>query len=411
MLPVGCASAGDNASVSIDQVAAQAVTVVRRARALYGTSPDAVVPDGSGLESAAETVRGAVGRAAVLSGDLVDEHRSFAHDATARLSSNGHSDTNLDQSLRSATLINQTGARRLDLIVDQTRALAQAAPGARSAAAQRTLLQALRNQVSAANTVLNTTQQQSTTLAGQVRSLDYHTAGGATVPDNHIHAVDEKHGWPDPAAPAPAIDPRNPFVGDERFGYWVDAVPPPYVGKNPPDPWTGHRPWDSGLAGGPSGFYVPGGKTWADDNAPPFADLQEQYKFRISGVDYTSYTRIDPSDGHRQQWVQYTYEAQRFTQVNLGGPAWASKGPNEITGELGGTVTGGLAGINPPPHIGDWKPITLPQIASLSAANPTVQYYMPDGCGGQFTIVDASPVGGLAPTPTIPSMIAAPAPR
>ncbi|OOK65260.1 hypothetical protein BZL29_7699 [Mycobacterium kansasii] len=234
---------------------------------------------------------------------------------------------------------------------------------------------------------------------------------GAQELDNHFQHVDDKHGWPDPPTPAPAIDPRNPFVGDERFGYWRDAVPPPYVGKNPPEPWTGHRPWDSGMAGGPSGFYVPGGKTWADDNAPPFADLQEQYKFRISGVDYTPYTRIDPSDGHRQQWVQYTYESQRFTQVNLGGPLWASKGPNEITGELGGTVTGGLAGINPPPHIGDWKPITLPQIASLSAANPTVQYYVPDGCGGQFNFVGGVPVGGLAPTPTIPSMIAAPAPR
>ncbi|EFG78385.1 hypothetical protein HMPREF0591_1677, partial [Mycobacterium parascrofulaceum ATCC BAA-614] len=80
--------------MSIDQVAAQAVTVVRRARALYGTSPDAAVPDAGSLESAAETVRDAAGRAAVLSGDLVDEHRSFAHDATTRLSSNGHSDTN-----------------------------------------------------------------------------------------------------------------------------------------------------------------------------------------------------------------------------------------------------------------------------------------------------------------------------
>lgn len=215
----------------------------------------------------------------------------------------------------------------------------------------------------------------------------------------------------DPADPRPhgPIDPRNPLIGDDRFGHWENVVPPPYVGKDPPPPPTGHRSLQ-GLPGkgpaGPSGFYVPGGKPWADDNAAPFAYLQEQYRFRITGEDYTSYTRM--VNGQQQQWVQYTYEAQRFTQVPFGGSVWAKKGPNEISGELGGTSTGGLGGISLPPKISPWQPITLNQIGTLSAANPNVTYYIPNGCGGQFTFSGGVPVGGIQPPPSPPIMIAAP---
>lgn len=213
-----------------------------------------------------------------------------------------------------------------------------------------------------------------------------------------------------PVLPKPAIDPRNPFAGDERFGHWQDVVAPPYVGKEPPPPWTGHREWKGpALESGPTGFYPPGGKTWADDNAPPFAYLQEQYRFRISGEDYTSYFRSDPTDGHQQQWVQYTYDAQKWTQGTVSGDIWAPRPHNEITGELGGTNTGSLAGISPPPYRGPWQPMTLPQIASLSAANPTVKYYMPDDCGFQFTFENGVATGGNSGLPPImPGMIAGP---
>lgn len=153
------------------------MAVVQRSRALFGTSPQPPAPGEPTLESAAHTVSAAGTRAAGMSGDLVNEHRDFVSDAATRLSSNNHSDTSLYQNLSSAALLNQTGARRLDTITDQTRALAQTAPGARSPAAQRTLLQALRNQVSAANAAVNTTQQQSSSLAGQIRALDYHNGG------------------------------------------------------------------------------------------------------------------------------------------------------------------------------------------------------------------------------------------
>nr|WP_246541020.1 hypothetical protein [Mycobacterium spongiae] len=254
-------------------------------------------------------------------------------------------------------------------------------------------------------------------VAGQLNATTAGLGNAEFSPDSDadnrgVQLVDfNNQGGDPPASPSPQmpIDPRNPLVGDERFGYWENVVPPPYVGKNPPPPRTGHRSME-GLPGkgpaGPSGFYIPGGRTWADDNAPPFADLQEQYRFRISGVDYTSYTRM--VDGQQQQWVQYTYEAQRYTQVSFGGSLWAPKGPNEIAGVPGGVTTGGLAGINPPPKISPWQPITPPQMGSLSAANPDVTYYIPNGCGGQFTFRGGIPVGGTQPPPMPPIMIAGP---
>lgn len=258
----------------------------------------------------------------------------------------------------------------------------------------------------------STDEQQSSRLARAMgfgdESNDRHHGHADTADNRHhdgdVRLVDYQSG------PAVAVDPRNPFVGDERFGHWQDVTPPPYVGSTPPAPWTGHKSME-GFPGkgpaGPSGFYVPGGKTWADDSAAPMMYGTEQYRFRVSGEDYTGYTRM--VGGQQQQWVQYTYDAQRYTQVNMGNAqAWAPKGPNEVTGELGGVATGGLGGLQPPPKIDAWKPMSLPQIASLSGANPAATYYIPDGCGGQFTFSGGVPVGGMAPPPTVPSMIAGP---
>ncbi|MCA2251506.1 hypothetical protein JF729_27365 [Mycobacterium intracellulare] len=213
-----------------------------------------------------------------------------------------------------------------------------------------------------------------------------------------------------PALPKPAIDPRNPFVGDQRFGRWEDVVPPPYVGKEPPPPWTGHRKFPNPyLEGGPSGFYSPGGNTWADDSSAPAAHLENQYKFRISGEDWTNYTRIDPATGNKQQWVQYTYEGEKWTRAPINLNVWGPKAPNEITGELGGVHTGSLAGISPPAYRGPWEPMTLPQIATLSAANPSVHFYMPDDCGFQFSFLNGVATGGDSGLgPILPSMIAGP---
>jgi hypothetical protein len=294
-----------------------------------------------------------------------------------------------------------------DLSVTDTRSSRSAAEQAARQAQAQTLAADIRSRATELSALDNEVSTNITTAAGDVGTPAFAQQG-------HVQAVDNT--WQNDPGPVPPpanslgpIDPRNPFVGDERFGHWENVVPPPYVGKDPPPPWTGHRSLE-GLPGkdpaGPSGFYVPGGKTWADDNAPPLAYLQEQYRFRMSGEDYTAYTRT--VNGQQQQWVQYTYDAQRYTQVSFGGSAWAPKGPNEITNEPGGVVSGGLAGINPPPKIYPWQPITLPQMGMLSAENPNVTYYVPNGCDGQFTFTGGVPTGGTQPPPRPPSMIAAP---
>lgn len=238
------------------------------------------------------------------------------------------------------------------------------------------------------------------------------SAGHFPAEDNHIRMAgfDPKQIPEGPASQY--FDPDHPFVGDERFGHWAKFVPPPYTGDSPPPPTPKHIPFPDGMpakAGGPSGFYTPG-KTWVTDDQAPYGSLAEEYKFRISGQDFTSFTRTATVDGHPelQQWVANTYEAQKITQVNLNGDAWAKADPNELEGTLGGVTTGGVSGAGGVPSFGDWKPITPAQMSVLSSANPTVTYYIPDGCDGQFTFKAGSPVAGAAPGPVIPRMTAGP---
>lgn len=224
----------------------------------------------------------------------------------------------------------------------------------------------------------------------------------------HVKPADFGRGEP-PETPA-MVDPHNPLIGDERFGHWEQYTPLPYTGATPPPPPPEHRSLEGlpAKTGGPSGFYTPG-RTWITDDQAPAASMSEEYKFRISGEDLTSYTRTAMVNGQPQlqRWAANTYESQRITQVNLGGPAWSKTDPNALEGTLGGVTTGGLAGITPPPFFGKWESITPQQISGLSGSNPTVKYYIPDGCGGQFTFQGGVPVGGMAPPPMpIPIMTA-----
>ena len=241
-----------------------------------------------------------------------------------------------------------------------------------------------------------------------IQAVDYKTGGGPG-----------SAGQPSaPAPPPPPVpggqppDPRNPFIGDNRFGRWEDVVPPPYTGSSPPPMQPSHRSWadipDSQRTSGPTGFFTPG-KNWVDDNAAPWAQLQHDYKFRISGEDATNYTRMVQTQGgwQQQRWVQYTYESRDFTGVALGGSVWAKEGPDLGEGKLGGVTTGGIGALSPPPYMGPWQPVTPQQIAVLSAANPGVTFYVPDGCAGQFTFQGGVPVGGFSGLPPSPPIMVA----
>lgn len=180
-------------------------------------------------------------------------------------------------------------------------------------------------------------------------------------------------GTDDPPPPPQAGQPIGPdtpwWVGDSRFGHWEEVPPPaPYVGAGPPPLKERYIPFPPNMPAkeGPStGMYTPG-KTWIGDIDPPAVVGEEAYRFRIAGLEQTTVTRMVNSNGqwHQECWVQNVYEYQRDTRY---------------------AATGDLAGL--PPIINfdrEWKPISLPDIANLSAHNPSTTYYLPDGCGGSI---------------------------
>lgn len=330
-------------------------------------------------------------------------------------------DQQVQAAARQGAAIGAQGRLGSGVIRDQARAVAAAAaPLAKSPAGAQLLIAAMDQHLSAMQTQLQTTRTENQAVSATLRqtATGYQAlSNGAkdSPADPTIRAAGWRPGDPVPASPAPpglpgvppvATDPRNPFIGDPRFGYWQDYVPPPYTGSTPPPPATRHVPWADGPEGGPTGFYTPG-RTWIGDNDAPFAAYEQQYKFRIAGEDLTSYTQVGPN-GQMQRWVAYTYEAQEFQNVKLNGDIWVKTPPDASTGGLGGVTTGGIGGISVPPKIGPWQPITPAQIAALSANNPSVQYYMPDPCGQQFAFVNGVATGGNAPGPITPSIVAAP---
>lgn len=301
--------------------------------------------------------------------------------------------------------INGDARVQLDNIEQQWHAdQAAFAPIATTPAGKLALTQLGQLRISEGQAVVQNAQAAFTSAASQIQALT-----GQLPVQRWAKPPAHDGAQPSQESPPTMIDPDNPFIGDERFGHWQQYLPPPYTGATPPPPTPEHRSVEGFplKTGGPSGFYTPG-RSWATDDQPPVASISEEYKFRISGEDLTSYTRTAIIDGQPQlqRWVANTYEGQRTTRVDLGGSAWAKTDGNELEGTLGGVTTGGLAGIAPPPYFGKWESFTPAQIADLSAANPTATYYIPDGCGNQFTFHGGSAGGSgfLAPPPVTPSM-------
>lgn len=194
---------------------------------------------------------------------------------------------------------------------------------------------------------------------------------------------------PAPPVPGQPVDPGDPFVGDPNFGNWEDVpVPPPYVGANPPPLKPEYRPFPEGTplkVGGTTGMYTPG-RNWLTDDQAPYAQFQEEYKFRMAGTEATTTTRMVYENGvwKQQRWVQNVYEYQRNTQMQFGGDI-SVKGK---TGDIGGIPT-------IPKLDNQWKPMSLPQVIGLSASNMDTTYYLPDGCGGQVQVVGGVVQGGV----------------
>ena len=200
-----------------------------------------------------------------------------------------------------------------------------------------------------------------------------------------IQAVDYVRDIPQapPGTPGVPSDPGYPSVGDEHFGQWEPVPPPPpYVGASPPPPAPQYRPLPDGtpLTVGPStGMFTPG-KTWIGDIDPPGAQFDTNYRFRWVGDQATSVTRV-AGDGSLQRWVAHVYEYQRDTDFHLNGDFAAL--PHAINFDRA------------------WHPISLPQIAQLSANNPDVTFYLPNGCGGTWPFINGATQAWGAPAPPV----------
>ncbi len=324
----------------------------------------------------------------------------------------GHLAT-LDQRLASeidlSAQVVESGRRDLEAVRQRVIAAAAAVPEIEAGermmiAIAQTGLAQLQEIVQRSDTESNAIGERIRRLGEEYQALENHrldsTTGSNELPV--FHGVDYKLDTPEeppPFVPGHPIDPANPFIGDQRFGYWERVIAPPHTGLTPPPLTRRYHPFPEGTplkTGGTTGWYTPG-KNWVAD--APYAQYQEQYRFRIAGREATAYTRMVHEDGRWQQerWVQNVYEYQRNTQTLFGGEV-SVKGKD-----------GDLAGLLSPPHIDyEWKPIGLNEIATLTARNTATTYYLPDGCGGQFTYQGGVPLGGMSGLPPAPPVMTRP---
>lgn len=181
-----------------------------------------------------------------LSGAMVDAHALLVEKSARQLVGAAVSDMRLANHTQAAADLTADGAAQLEVIAERHRATAQFAAGARTAAAQRTVLAALRSEAAAVSDVVSTTQRRAGEIAGQIRALDYHTTGTQSGPDDtivgddhtgpRVQMVDNRVG-PLPQDPPPP-PPLPPQTGEPiKLPLSPPRVPPPatVIDASPPD--------------------------------------------------------------------------------------------------------------------------------------------------------------------------------
>jgi hypothetical protein len=246
----------------------------------------------------------------------------------------------------------------------------------------QTLLPIVQNGLTQLTEIVNKSNGDLTKIGREIRALsaEYKALAEQKKPGTpEIQAVtNTKEG---PVLPGQPADPADPFVGNPIFGQWETVSTSPTGPYGPLKPE--YRPYPGGdpLKVGPTtGMYVPG-QTWVADEDAPIVQYREGYKFRIAGTEATTITRTVNVNGQVQvqRWVANVYEYQRNTSYSAGGD-FAGLPPRQIIDQT-------------------WKPISLPEIATLSATNPGTTYYLPDGCGGTVNYVGGV-VENAGPPPT-----------
>ena len=113
-------------------------------------------------------------------------------------------------------------------------------------------------------------------------------------------------------------------------------------------------------------------------------DLQNTYRFRISGTEFNGETRMVEIEGswYQAQWQSYQYEMNRIPVV-------------QGSGDLGALTLPIMSEAD------EWEPVTIDRIQVESTKYPAGTLYIPDGTGGSIPVV-----GGAfqTSTPVIPEM-------
>lgn len=284
----------------------------------------------------------------------------------------------VDQSAQIVT----TGRQNLDTVRQWVLDAAANVPPGKNR--EQTLMPIVHKGLGQLSDILTKSNGDLSAVGGKIRAIgsDYQALGNQKFgPKDGIEAVGdfkssgpfdtlaETEGQRTPLTPGRPADPTDPSVGNTNFGQW-ETVPLPPTGPYAPLK-PEYRPFDDDTplkTGPPTGMYVPK-KTWVAEEDAPIVQFKEGCRFRISGTEATDVTRVVDVDGEPQvqRWVNNVYEYQRNTSFGAGDDL------------------GGLPPIQNIDH--DWKPISLPEIATLSANNPGTTYYLPDGCGGTVNYV------------------------
>ena len=185
--------------MSLVQACADAQAAITRARSLFGSSGTGDVPNSSTeIMGAVQTATAGRDRTSEMAGGAgMPAYRDMVDRSIPPLTTASTSDAGLTTQLTTAAAVTTAGAARLDSIAAQTRTISAAAPAARTAADQRAILTALRGQMQQASQVVQTTQQQASSTATQIRSLKYPNDAPASS-GGGVQAVDFNQDGPQP---------------------------------------------------------------------------------------------------------------------------------------------------------------------------------------------------------------------
>ncbi|MDV3128881.1 hypothetical protein M1247_28510 [Mycobacterium sp. 21AC1] len=189
-------------------------------------------------------------------------------------------------------------------------------------------------------------------------------------------------------APSGRWDGPPPAGVTPGTGFWAVDYSKPSDGKSPfpaPAPYQSGPPCltEETSTGPTSGVLTVGGYNPQSKDARGF-DLQNTYRFRISGTEFSGDTRMVNVDGnwYQAQWQNYQYEMNKIPVI-------------QGAGDLGAITVPIMSEAD------DWQRVSIPQIIRESELYDGGTFYIPDGTGASTKVVDGK---FQTSTPTVPIM-------